>query len=66
MRVFEAIDRTPPIDSFSDDGLKPTDSKGEISVENVAFHYPARKNDLVYQKIDLHVAPGETLALVSS
>jgi ATP-binding cassette subfamily B protein len=38
--------------------------RGEIGFENVVFHYPARPETSALDGVDLHVAPGETVALV--
>ena len=35
-----------------------------LSVENVAFHYPSRPDQMVLQDLSFHVAPGEMVALV--
>jgi ATP-binding cassette subfamily B protein len=37
---------------------------GEIEFENVTFRYPARPGHLALDAINLHVKPGETVALV--
>ncbi|MHA6266312.1 ABC transporter transmembrane domain-containing protein [Aliiroseovarius sp. CAU 1755] len=41
-----------------------TRPEGEISFEDVTFHYPARPNQAALEGISLKVAPGETVALV--
>jgi ATP-binding cassette, subfamily B (MDR/TAP), member 1 len=63
--VFSTIDRVPPIDSASEAGAKPDSAQGALHIDNIAFSYPARPDDLVYSNVNLVVAPGETLALVS-
>jgi hypothetical protein len=56
----------PPIDAFSTEGLRPeTPPSGALSVEGVAFHYPARPDEPVYQNVTVDVPAGQTLALVS-
>lgn len=35
-----------------------------LSVENVAFHYPNRPDQMVLEDLSFHVAPGEMVALV--
>ena len=42
----------------------PRPVRGEIAFEGVRFHYPSRPNVSALEGIDLHVAPGETVALV--
>ncbi|KAH9000914.1 P-loop containing nucleoside triphosphate hydrolase protein [Lactarius hatsudake] len=41
-KIFGTIDRIPAIDSASEDGLRPSQVTGEITLENVEFSYPAR------------------------
>lgn len=36
----------------------------DLTVENVAFHYPSRPDQLVLKDLSFHVAPGEMVALV--
>lgn len=36
----------------------------DLSVENVAFHYPSRPDQMVLHDLSFHVAPGEMVALV--
>ncbi|KAG5184898.1 ATP-binding cassette, sub-family B, member 1A [Tribonema minus] len=63
--IFETIRRVPPIDAFSTEGARPDKPpSGALRLEGVGFHYPARPDDVVYGRIDLSVAEGETLALV--
>ncbi len=38
--------------------------RGQIDFDNVVFHYPARPSVAALNGISLHVAPGETIALV--
>jgi len=41
-KVFSVIDRVSPINSWSEDGERPQDMKGNISFRNVHFEYPTR------------------------
>ena len=41
-KIFEIIDREPPIDSLSDGGHKPDRIVGEVEFKNVDFTYPSR------------------------
>lgn len=42
--VYETIDRTPPIDSSSEEGAKPEKMMPTIELRNVDFTYPTRPN----------------------
>ena len=42
----------------------PTPVRGELSFEGVQFHYPSRPQVSALDGIDLHITPGETVALV--
>jgi ATP-binding cassette, subfamily B (MDR/TAP), member 1 len=64
--VYATIDRTPAIDSASTDGAQPDAVLGALEINSVAFHYPSRPIDAVYTCLNLHIAAGESLALVSS
>ncbi|CAM9424479.1 unnamed protein product [Ascophyllum nodosum] len=62
--VFETLERVPPIDSSSDEGLKPEKVEGHVQFDSVGFSYPARPHDVVYSSMALDVEVGKTLALV--
>uniref|UniRef100_A0A1X7UDM9 Uncharacterized protein n=2 Tax=Amphimedon queenslandica TaxID=400682 RepID=A0A1X7UDM9_AMPQE len=64
--IFEIIDREPPINSDSDEGLKPDDFKPSITFKDVVFRYPARPDVPVLTGLDLQVDVGQTVALVGS
>ncbi|XP_042911163.2 ATP-dependent translocase ABCB1 [Parasteatoda tepidariorum] len=63
-KIFNIIERKPIIDSSSEEGLKPDYMNGVISLNNVTFSYPARKDVTVLKDMTLEVASGETVALV--
>ncbi len=78
-KVFETIDRVPPIDSASTLGLKPSDSSSardgssggklvgaEIELENVHFSYPARAEVQILNSFNLTIPRGKTTALVGA
>ncbi len=60
-RVFELLDVEPEI-AGGLAGVKPETLKGEIALENITFHYETGPE--VLHGINLHIAPGETVALV--
>ena len=71
-KVFDLIDRQPPINvlDFSDSGdASETKSgssgrSGEIEFKNVAFTYPSRLENKIYNDLSIIVEPGTTVALV--
>ncbi|CAM9485577.1 unnamed protein product [Ectocarpus sp. 12 AP-2014] len=64
VEVFQTLDRVPPIDSSSTEGLKHDKVDGQVVFDAVGFSYPARPNDVVYSSLSLDVPVRETLALV--
>lgn len=42
VKIFNVIDRIPPIDSLSNEGRKLDKVNGAITFENVVFNYPSR------------------------
>ncbi|NP_001029122.1 egg permeability glycoprotein [Strongylocentrotus purpuratus] len=64
--LFYLVDRSPDIDTFSDDGEKPASYGGSVSLNNVRFRYPTRPDVPVLRGLSVSVDPGETLALVGS
>jgi ATP-binding cassette subfamily B (MDR/TAP) protein 1 len=75
VRVFELLDRKPPIDSkpWNDDGsprdvVEPSDlgKRGEIEFRNVKFAYPTRKTARVFDGMTLKIPAGQTAALIGS
>ncbi|KAF0700686.1 hypothetical protein As57867_008829, partial [Aphanomyces stellatus] len=62
--VFDMIERTSLVDPMSDEGVKLPSVEGEIHLENIRFHYPARPDVQVCQGYTLHVKAGEKVALV--
>ncbi|KDN46982.1 P-loop containing nucleoside triphosphate hydrolase protein [Tilletiaria anomala UBC 951] len=65
-KVFETIDRIPPIDSSSKDGLRPSTCDGDIDLEHVSFRYPARQDIPILQDYSLRIPRGKTTALVGA
>ncbi|KAF8335497.1 P-loop containing nucleoside triphosphate hydrolase protein [Cantharellus anzutake] len=65
-KIFAAIDRIPPIDSASPDGLKPSSVQGRITFENVSFHYPSRPEVPVLKNLSVAFEPNTTTALVGA
>ncbi len=64
-RILEILDETPePTLQEPAVGLVPTQVRGDIRYEHVAFRYPTRPDVAVLQDIDFHIAAGEKIALV--
>jgi ATP-binding cassette subfamily B protein len=63
VRIFEVIDLEPEVkDDFDAIDMPPV--KGEIEFDNASFHYVPGIE--VLQNINLHIQPGENVALVGS
>uniref|UniRef100_A0A1I7ULB4 ABC-type xenobiotic transporter n=1 Tax=Caenorhabditis tropicalis TaxID=1561998 RepID=A0A1I7ULB4_9PELO len=61
--LFYLIEHPTPIDSLSETGIvKPI--TGNISIRNVFFNYPTRKDTKVLQGFTLDIKSGQTVALV--
>ncbi len=60
-RIFELGRRTPrvPIEG----GLAPDRIEGQISLEDVHFHYPTRPDEVALEGVDLVIPPGQLVAL---
>ncbi|KAG8754579.1 GTPase-activating protein [Serendipita sp. 396] len=67
-KLYSTIDRIPPIDSASPDGLKPDRStvKGGLTINSVRFNYPSRPDVPVLKGVNLVVPAGKTVALVGA
>ncbi|KAH9123902.1 hypothetical protein AeMF1_005244, partial [Aphanomyces euteiches] len=62
--IFAIIDRQPPIDCTSDDGVKLDHVKGEVELRQVHFAYPSRPDSKIYSNYNLKIKSGQTVALV--
>ncbi|KAJ3597609.1 hypothetical protein NHX12_001132 [Muraenolepis orangiensis] len=65
-KVYNIIDNTPSIDSYSETGLTPDNIKGDIEFKNIHFSYPSRTDVKVLNNLSLSVKTGQTIALVGS
>eukprot|EP00002_Diphylleia_rotans_P014621 TRINITY_DN2848_c0_g1_i8.p1 TRINITY_DN2848_c0_g1~~TRINITY_DN2848_c0_g1_i8.p1 ORF type:complete len:1149 (-),score=251.56 TRINITY_DN2848_c0_g1_i8:291-3737(-) len=63
-KAFGIIDRVPPINSSSDEGLKTPIVKGDIQLTNVSFRYPSRPDVKIFDNLNIKVKPGSKVALV--
>ena len=65
-KLYATIDRVPDIDSANPAGLKLETVSGEISLEDVKFHYPSRPNVPIVKGLSLTFKAGRTAALVGA
>ena len=63
-RLVELLNAVDPVQDAAVPAVLPRPVRGEISFEGVKFQYPARPEVSALDGVDLHVAPGETVALV--
>jgi ATP-binding cassette, subfamily B, bacterial len=62
-RIYEIIDEQPTVVD-SEDAIDLVDVRGDVSFNHVDFAYNADAEQLVLADFDLHISPGETVALV--
>lgn len=65
-KVFETIDRVPPIDSSDPSGLRPDLCQGKLEFRDIGFSYPARPDVPVLDAFSLDVPAGKVTALVGA
>ncbi|MEZ5778224.1 MAG: ABC transporter transmembrane domain-containing protein [Paracoccaceae bacterium] len=63
-RLVELLNAADSVSDPTSPVALPRPTKGEIAFEGVTFHYPTRPGQSALAGIDLHVKPGETVALV--
>lgn len=63
-RLVEILQADDPVHDPAHPTALPTPVRGEITLDNVAFHYPSRPDYRALNGVTLTVAPGETVALV--
>ena len=63
-RIGELMREAPGIVAPAHPTRLPTSLLGEVRLEHVAFHYPMRPELPALKDFDLHIRPGETVALV--
>ncbi|KAM4705145.1 ATP-binding cassette sub-family B member 5-like [Rhinophrynus dorsalis] len=62
--IFNVIDKTSTINSFSTQGYKPDNIKGNVEFKNIHFCYPSRPNVQILKGLNLKIKSGQTVALV--
>ncbi|XP_075697538.1 ATP-dependent translocase ABCB1-like isoform X2 [Rhinoderma darwinii] len=65
-RMMKLLERKPAIDSYSEDGEKPSEFEGNLEFQGIKFVYPTRPKVQVLQGLSVKVSKGQTLALVGS
>ncbi len=63
-RIAELLQEDVEITAPAHPTPLPQPLRGEIRFEEVVFHYPQRPDTAALDHVDLHVRPGETVALV--
>ncbi len=63
-RISELLGETPRVGRPARPAALPRPLRGELRFDGVSFHYPGRDNAPALRDFSLHVAPGETVALV--
>lgn len=63
-RLLELLDARPAITAPATPRALPPEVKGAIGIESVCFAYPSRLDVPALDGIDLHIRPGERIALV--
>lgn len=65
-KLFSLMDRQSEIDPFDPSGAEPTETIGDIELENVSFAYPTRPDVTVLDNFSLRAPAGKVTALVVS
>ncbi|CAM2105501.1 ATP-binding cassette sub-family B member 5 isoform X1 [Lepidochelys kempii] len=64
--LFALFERTPAIDSYSQEGEKPATFKGGLEFREVSFTYSSRPDVPILQGLSLQIERGQTMAFVGS
>ena len=63
-RIGELMAERPAIAAPARPQALPLPARGVLTFDGVTFHYPSRRDSAALEDFSLHVAPGETVALV--
>jgi ATP-binding cassette subfamily B protein len=63
-RINELLQEIPAIAAPAHPAVLPQPLRGEVTLDDVTFHYPARPDLPALEHFSLYVRPGETVALV--
>uniref|UniRef100_A0A8C0G9Z8 ATP-binding cassette sub-family B member 5 n=1 Tax=Chelonoidis abingdonii TaxID=106734 RepID=A0A8C0G9Z8_CHEAB len=64
--LFALFERTPAIDSYSQEGEKPAAFRGGLEFREVSFTYSSRPDVPILQGLSLQIERGQTVAFVGS
>lgn len=64
-KIFQTINRVPPIDSYSTEGLQPETIFGDIEFENVSFVYPSRPEGITLRYCVMTISSGVEGCLIA-
>jgi ATP-binding cassette subfamily B (MDR/TAP) protein 1 len=62
--LFQRIDRVSKIDALSAGGLRPSECRGKIVLDDVDFSYPSRPDMQVLHSLSLTIPANKTTAIV--
>jgi ATP-binding cassette subfamily B protein len=65
-RIDEVLEVVPAIQNVENAQTLPADARGQLTFEQVAFHYNGRSDEAVLEEINLTVEPGQTLAILGA
>jgi ATP-binding cassette subfamily B (MDR/TAP) protein 1 len=65
-KIFATIARKSPMDSESEEGIKPEELRGEIELKSVKHIYPSRPEVVVMDGINLLIPAGKQTAIVGA
>ncbi|SDL69623.1 ATP-binding cassette, subfamily B [Modicisalibacter muralis] len=63
-RLLELLDARPKIHAPASPRPLPQPPRGEIAIENLHFAYPSRPDTPALMKLNVHIRPGQRVALV--
>lgn len=64
--IFQMLDRQPKIDSYSTEGETANFTQGDMDFKQLDFAYPTRPEIQVMKNFNLHIKPGQIVALVGT
>uniref|UniRef100_A0A8C3VK36 Uncharacterized protein n=1 Tax=Catagonus wagneri TaxID=51154 RepID=A0A8C3VK36_9CETA len=65
-KIIDSLSPKPSIDSYSKNGHKPDNIKGNLEFRNVHFSYPYQNEVKILKGLNLKVESGQTVALVGN